>query len=90
VSEYEKDSNRCLRDIAERLDRLQEDLSELKSAWDKHVSDYGDLLKATKVSAEEKLKLRNAIIEKSLSSAIWGVMVFLAIAAWTYLRDHTK
>ena len=90
MSDDPKDATRCLRDIAQRLDKLQTDLNELKAAWQAHVNEYGDLLKHTKVSADERVKLRAAITEKTIGGAIWAVIVFLAVAAWSYMREHIK
>ena len=90
MSDSSQDANRCLHDIAQRLDTLQLDLDELKTAWTAHVAEYGDLLKHTKVSADERVKLRASITEKTIGGAIWAVIVFLAIAAWSYMREHIK
>ena len=90
MSDDTKDATRCLHDIAQRLDKLQLDLDELKTAWKEHVAEYGDLLKHTKVSADERVKLRAAITEKTIGGAIWAVIVFLAVAAWSYMREHIK
>jgi predicted transcriptional regulator len=90
MAEAPKDTARGLHDIAQRLDRLQQDLNELKTAWTQHVAEYGDLLKHTKTSADERIKLRAAVIEKTIGGAIWAAVVFLAIAVWSYIREHIK
>jgi len=84
------DRDNCLRDIAKRLDKLQEDLNDLKTAWTQHVAEYGDLLKQTKVSAEERVKLRTAIVEKTVAGAVWAVAMFIAIAIWQAIKEHIK
>ena len=35
-------------------------------------------------------KLRGAMIEKALGGAIWAALVFLAYAAWAYIKEHVK
>jgi F0F1-type ATP synthase delta subunit len=84
------DPESCLRNISGRLDKIQEDLTELKSAWEQHVSEYGDLLKHHKLNVEERAKLRSAVIEKSVSGAVWAVLIFIGITAWAWLKDHLR
>jgi len=84
------DRDRCLRDIAKRLDKLQSDLDELKQAWTQHVAEYGDLLKQTKVSADERIKLRGAILEKTIAGAVWAIAMFIGIAIWQSIKEHIK
>lgn len=36
---------------------------------------------------EDKKRLRRAIIEKTLTSLIWSLIVFIALAAWKGLTD---
>jgi hypothetical protein len=38
----------------------------------------------------KKDKLRDAIIEKSLSSLVWSGLVFIGYALWNYILEHSK
>lgn len=41
-------------------------------------------------SGEQRLKLRQAIIEKTLTSLVWAAMVGLAFAVWEWAKAHIK
>lgn len=39
---------------------------------------------------ERRAKFRDAVIEKSLASLVWMVLVGIGTAAWAYVKDHLK
>ena len=54
------------------------------------VKEYEDYLKLCLERERDKKALRDAVIEKSLVGAVWGIIVFFGIAAWAYIKDHVK
>lgn len=39
---------------------------------------------------EKRAKFRDAVIEKTLASLVWSGVVAIAIACWSYVKDHLK
>lgn len=39
-------------------------------------------------SIEERRRLRRAVMEKTIAGLVWGVLVFLGLAAWHYVKSQ--
>lgn len=78
------------REIKVTLVEVQRDIKCIHTTWDTHVAEYGQLLKDAKADKETKAKLRTAIIEKSLTGAVWAMVVFVALASWDYLKSELR
>lgn len=39
---------------------------------------------------DARKRLRQAVIEKSIAGLVWGGLVFLGLAAWTYIKSQIK
>lgn len=39
---------------------------------------------------ERREKFRDAIIEKSIASLVWSMLVMFGYAMWAYVKDHVK
>jgi len=79
-----------VREIKVTLVEVQRDIKCIHTTWDTHVAEYGPLLKDAKAEKEGREKLRTAIIEKSLTGAVWAMVVFVALASWDYIKQQAK
>ena len=39
---------------------------------------------------EERRRLRRAVMEKSIAGLVWGGIIFLALAAWQYVKTNVR
>ena len=51
---------------------------------------YADFLDLLIEREQNRKKLSQAIIEKSMTGAIWAVLVFLAVASWEWAKNHIR
>ena len=49
---------------------------------------YEPILKIILFREEEKAKLRQAIIEKSVIGAVWAFIAFAGVAIWSYVKHE--
>ena len=73
-------------DIGQSIKLVQCSVKKMESNWDQ----YAGLLKDTKASVETREKLKSAILEKSLTGAVWAMVVFVALASWDWAKAHLK
>ena len=78
LEELKKDVQHLKEAYSTILEKLDEDF------WKKHDShhEYVEILIAKEA---KKLKLWDAIIEKTITSLIWSAIVFVAYAIWNFL-----
>jgi len=62
----------------------------LSDNWKKHLDIYEEFLKTSLTEKLEKQELRKAITEKVVTGGVWATLIFLAMAAWDYLKTHVK
>jgi len=75
--------NRWKSDVDSKLDALVAAEKQRAEKYDAFI----DMLIKREVNRE---KLNSALIEKTLGGAVWAGLVFLAYAAWSYIKDHAK
>ena len=88
-----------------REDLTQERIRAIENRWKSDVDSKLDALVAAEKRRSEKYdafidmlikrelnreKLNSALIEKTLGGAVWGALVFLSYAVWSYVKDHAK
>jgi len=67
----------------EKLDRLAEQFGGI------HAEQHSYIAKLI-AREERRMAFREAVIEKTTASLVWSMLVGLAIASWTYLKEHLK
>lgn len=85
-----KEMREMVRGIQGVLVEVQRDMKCIHTTWDRHVEEYGQLLKDTKADKETRAKLRAAIIEKSAVAAAWIMLAFVATAVWNSFKEHIR
>ena len=79
-----------VRDVQGTLVEMRRDLKCIHETWDTHVDEYGDLLKSVKRDRVDREKLRSAILEKSLTGAVWAMVVIVAVSLWDSFKSNLK
>ncbi len=74
----------------ERLAALSNDVKCLATEMRIFQRKWESTLQETKNSRQEAKDLRRAVLEKGLTGIVWAVIVFCAIASWTYIKEHIK
>lgn len=85
-----KEMREMVRGIQGVLVEVQRDMKCIHQTWDRHVDEYGQLLKDAKADKETRAKLRAAIIEKSAVAAAWFMLAFVAAAVWNSFKEHIR
>lgn len=85
-----KELRDMVRSVQGTLVEMQRDLKCIHTTWDQHVEEYGTLLKTSKEDAERSAKLKQAVIEKTTTGAVWALLVFLAAAIWSYVTGQNR
>jgi hypothetical protein len=37
-----------------------------------------------------RMQFRKGVIEKTVASLVWSILVAIAVASWSYVKDHLK
>ena len=82
------------------LEAIREDVHAVSSELYKHIekeeamssihSEEHTFIRMLIKREEKKIALWDAVIEKTLSSLVWGALVGLGIACWAYLKGAIK
>ncbi len=65
-------------------------LDHLATEMERFHGQYEATLRAIKEERQRIGELRRAVVEKSLVGIAWALLVFIAYAAWAYLKEHVK
>lgn len=81
--------------VDERLDSLERWRAEFEARWQTSFpnGDHAGHCRYHQImieQIEERRRLRRAVMEKSIAGLVWGGIVFLALAAWHYIKTQIK
>lgn len=89
-----------LHEIKDDVKEVRDDLNNVRNELAQHIKDEMTLfqghdnshifLSALMEREAKRVKFRDAVIEHSLSSLVWSMLVATALGIWAYLKDHFK
>lgn len=87
-NERRKENRNQLFDMIAELDAKMERV--LGAIPDGDVEGHRRYHEAVMRSLERREKFRDAVIEKSLASLAWSILMGMGYAFWAYMKDHLK
>lgn len=82
--------DRELIEAKQQRKQIMSDVSCIKDTWDEFQERHGKLLDLLLEREQTRKKLNTAIIEKSFAGVIWAVIVFVGVASWEWMKNHSK
>ena len=87
---YIADSKEWRAATKEQIDKLMREVACVRRCFDEYVKSNSSLIDELKKEREASLKLRESIIEKTLTGGLWATIVFLAYSAIEYAKAYLK